>query len=275
MPNLPKPQHFAYNKNRMKWVLVGLLHAMLVAGPASGQLLNVYSEFAKIDAQGNVVAPESPREILSPALVRNGFTSFQVVVQVPPGTDYLLRLGQNPANAAKVTFYAETAGGLQRVDDPIKGNVTQTFWMDVWIDKDAPARRIKVEPELQIGADWVTYPMEMRVRENVVPDRGPSGADGVAPFELLRSSVCASPLQNVDRRRAEPAGPATAEAFHHRNALQDLAMASELSAPAREELRKWMGGCNARASDNPEFYLHVRDYFWTPLWMKVAHGNER
>ena len=259
----------------MKWVLVGLLHAMLVAEPASGQLLNVYSEFAKIDAQGNVVAPESPREILSPALVRNGFTSFQVVVQVPPGTDYVLRLGQNPANAAKVTFYRETAGALQPVVDPIKGNATQTLWMDVWIDKDAPVRRIKVEPELQIGADWVTYPMEMRVRENVVPDRGPSGADGVAPFELLRSSVCAAAPQKADTRRVELLGVRTAEAFHHRNALQDLAMASELSAPARDELRKWMGGCNALVSNNPEFYLHVRDYFWTPLWMKVAHGNER
>jgi hypothetical protein len=267
----------------MKWVFL----LALAAGPLSAQVLNVYSEFAKIDAQGNVVAPEDPREILSPALVRNGFTSFQVVVQVPPGTPYVLRLGQNPENAAKATFYKVTRTTLQRVEDPITGDDTQTFWMDVWVDKDAPVRRIKVEPQLQINAEWVGYPMEMRVRETLVPDAGPAGVVGASPFEMLRGYVCAPqpqvPQSNAKRTVSSSPNPTpdstsdstTPEGLHRRNARQDLAMASQLSASGREELRKWLGGCNARPSDNPEFYLHVRDYFWTPLWMKVAHGSER
>ena len=51
--------------------------------------------------------------------------------------------------------------------------------MDVWIDKDAPVRRIKVEPQLYVNGDWVIYPMEMRVRENIVPEiAGPSARHG-------------------------------------------------------------------------------------------------
>jgi len=43
-----------------------------------------------------VVAPEHPREILSPAIARNAFASFQVVVQVAKGARYTLHIGQNP-----------------------------------------------------------------------------------------------------------------------------------------------------------------------------------
>src|ERR1700674_4901229 len=69
-------------ENAVKWALI-----MLLAASASlAQPLRVFSEFAAINAQGEVVAPESPREILSPAIVRNGFTSFQVVIQGPKGT---------------------------------------------------------------------------------------------------------------------------------------------------------------------------------------------
>src|SRR5260370_42579381 len=59
--------------------LVSLAFSSIVAA----QPLSVYSEFARIDAKGNVTSPESPREILSPALARNAFATFQVVVQAP------------------------------------------------------------------------------------------------------------------------------------------------------------------------------------------------
>jgi hypothetical protein len=58
-----------------------------------------------------------------------------------------------------------------------------------------------------------------------------------------------------------------------RNVRQDVALASLLSPPDRDELRKRMGGCNARAPENPEFYLRLRDYFVTPLWMKIEQGK--
>ena len=253
----------------MKRTLALLLLMIGAGAPGGAQMLNVYSEFARIDAQGNVTAPEMPREILSPALLRNGFTSFQVVVQVPANTPYVLRIGQNPDKAAKVTLYRGAEGRLQRVAEPVSGNSTETFWMDIWMDKSDPVHRIKVEPEIEVNGDWVIYPMEMRVRENIVPDvaaipSAGSEPSSAAPFELLRAYLCAS----------QPPPPVpeikTPEDLHLRNARQDLAMAAALSNESREELRKWMGGCNARPSNDPEFYLHVRDYFFTPLWMKLT-----
>lgn len=251
----------------MKWAFAVTLAIL----PAAGQPLSVYSEFAKIDAQGHVTAPDAPREILSPALVRNAFTSFQVVVQLPPSKPYILRTGQNPDNAAKVTFYRLIETRLEPATEPVNGAGTQVFWMDVWIDKDAPVRRIKVEPQLYIDGDWVIYPMEMRVRENIVPEYpSPAGnvsAPAASPFDILHAYLCA--------QRSAPASSeaTTAETFHVRNARQDVALASLLSPADREGLRQRMGGCNARAPENPEAYLRLRDYFVTPLWMKVAHGN--
>jgi hypothetical protein len=272
----------------MKWALLlipAIWPAML---PLSAQPLSVYSEFARIDAQGNVVAPETPREIISPALFRNGFTSFQVVVQVPANTPYVLRIGQNPDNAAKVTLYRfAERHGLRVAEpdaDPINGDATQIFWMDVWIDKDAPVRRIKVEPQLFVNGNWVIYPMEMRVREQAVPETTAPGSDGSfrfpldfrSPFDVLRGYLCDAKAAGS----AQPSVPAlgsheldAAEAFHMRNARQDGALASLLSPADRDELRKRMGGCNARAPENPEFYLRLRDYFVTPLWMKIEQGK--
>src|SRR5262249_49797375 len=141
---------------RMKW-------GVLLALPLAAQSLRVYSEFARIDASGEVLAPGRPREILSPALVRNGFTSFQVVVRVKKDTPYWLYIGQNPENAVRVTIYRESRDRLEKVDLPVQGFATQVFWMDVWTDGIAPVRRIKIEPELNVGGDWIVYPMEARV----------------------------------------------------------------------------------------------------------------
>ncbi len=261
----------------MKWVFavfVALLAMFSATIPAAAQPLSVYSEFARIDAQGNVVAPETPREILSPALVRNGFTSFQVVAQVPPGAHFMLTVGQNPSNAAKVTLYRAADSRLKRIADPAEGEGSEIFWMDVWIDKEAPVRRIKVEPQLYVEGDWVIYPMEMRVRENMVPEDAPPAA-GASPFEMLRAYLCNGASARVPSTdpSSTAADPATVDDLHVRNARQDIALASLLPLPDRDELRKRMGGCKARAPEDPEFYLRLRDYFFTPLWMKVAHGN--
>ena len=67
-----------------------------------------------------------------------------------------------------VTIYRESGDMLERVELPVDGDGTQIFWMDLWTAKDAPVRRIKVEPELKIDEDWVIYPMEGRVMDAVV-----------------------------------------------------------------------------------------------------------
>jgi hypothetical protein len=135
--------------------------------------------------------------------------------------------------------------------------------MDLWVDPNAPVRRVKIEPQMGVDGDWVTYPMEVRVMEPVVPDR--SGAEeGVAsPFEVMHVYLCGGKFR-------PPAGrvPIGAELLF-RNAQQDVALAAAGSTPLRDEMKKAMGGCNANPPADPEFYLRLRDYLFTPLWKKV------
>jgi hypothetical protein len=234
-------------ENAMKWALIMLL----VATASLAQPLRVFSEFAEINAQGTVAAPESPREILSPAIVRNGFTSFQVVIQVPKGAPFTLHVGQNPADAVNVALYRESGEHLERVELPYQSASTQVLWMDLWVDREAPVRRIKVEPQLFIDGDWVVYPMEARVVAATVPEGDPNGA----PLTWMQQRFCGLIVDVGPSRR----GPAllTAARFRARNAQQDVLLASRV---ADEDLNKLMGSCKIPA--DPEWYLRIRDYLW-------------
>jgi hypothetical protein len=237
-----------YNSN----VKVGLL--LVICGAAWAQPLSVYSEFAHIDAAGKVTAPETPREILSPALARNAFTSFQVVVQVPKGTKYELYIAQNPENSVRITLYREFGDRLVPVNPPVEADSTQVFWMDVWTDRNAPMERIKVEPQLHVNSDWVIYPMEGRVMSATVPEgKWPQGT--AAPAQVMRGFVCgAKPAATT------PQGPdASIPALRFRNAQQDLALAAKAPKP---ELQQHFGACTAPASADPEWYFRIRDYLF-------------
>ena len=215
---------------------------LLLASVAWSQPLRVYSEFAQIDAAGKVTAPAEPREILSPAIARNAFSSFQVVVDVPRGTSFQLYVAQNPEHSVEVTLYRENGEKLERVEQPVSGNGPQIFWMDLWTARDAPVARIKVEPQLHVNNDWVIYPMEARVMEAKVID---SVKSSVTLDQLLCGGL--TPSASPDVRR-----------MHIRNAQQDIALAS---AAPKEDLRKLgVGGCDAPLSNDPELYLRVRDY---------------
>lgn len=219
--------------------LILLLASALAAW---AQPLMVYSEFARIGGDGKVIAPDDPREILSPALARNAFTSFQIVIQAPAGTRSWLYVGQNPENAAKVTMYRESSDALEPVNLPYESEGTQVLWMDVWIERDATVQRIKIEPELMIHDDWVTYPMEARVMDARVPDDGKPGS--------IKAYLCGG---------AAPAGSTDVARMHIRNGQQDAALAVRGS---RDELKKLFGACDAPAPANPEWYLPVRDYLF-------------
>lgn len=223
---------------------------LFLAVPVSAQPLRVYSEFAHIDPSGEVTSPANPREILSPAIARNAFTSFQIVVAAEKGTAYRLYIGQNPEDAVRVTLYRETGDGLDRVDLPYEGNGTQVFWMDLWTAGAAPVRRIKVEPQLNINDDWALYPMEGRVVDATVPN-GHWQEGNAAPIAVMKSFVCATKL---DSQRGEAV---SVPGLRFRNAQQDLALA--LRAP-RDALRRLIGSCEAAAPTDPEWYLRVRDY---------------
>ena len=222
------------------------------AAVARAQPLSVYSEFARIDAKGNATAPESPREILSPAIARNAFATFQVVVQAAENKSWWLYIGQNPENAVRVTMYKEDAGKLVPEELPILGKGARVLWMDVWAERAAPVERIKIEPQLNIDNDWVIYPMEARVMDAVVPD-GERPAGAIEPVELMRGFVC-----GVAGRLVNATG-LTAGALRYRNARQDLALAPR--AP-KAELQRRFGACDAPPPADPEWYLRFRDYLF-------------
>jgi hypothetical protein len=183
-----------------------------------------------------VIAPETPREILSPALARNAYTSFQVVVQADEHTLWRLHVGQNPENAVRVTIYHEMGARLERGDLPVNGQGPQIFWMDLWVDRNAPVRRIKIEPALYIDGDWVTYPMEARIMEASVPD-----------------SANLQPLCSLPK----PEGPDLMTALQFRNAAQDGALAAQIPEAERNKLR---GFCEAPPLT--EGYFKIRDYLF-------------
>ena len=226
--------------------------------------MQVYSEFAQINDAGEVVAPENPREILSPAVARNAFSSFQIAIQVPKGTKFLVYIGQNPDDAAKVTLYRRRAGKLEPIELPYSGESSQVLWMDLWIDANAPVRRVKIEPQVGIDGDWVTYPMEVRVMEPVVPGNPwLPHRESQAPSKSCAHFLCGTKVRPLAGRV-----PVGADLLF-RNAQQDVALAAAGSLPLRDEMKKAMGGCNANPPADPEFYLRLRDYLFTPLWKKV------
>lgn len=215
--------------------------------------LRVYSEFARIDASGEVTAPANPREILSPAIARNAFTSFQVVVQAAKGAHYTLYVSQNPPDAVRVTLYREAGDRLEQVALPYQGEGTQVLWMDLWAERGAPVRRIKVEPQLEINNDWMVYPMEVRVMDATAPD-GPWLEGSATPPEVMQSFLCGTQLEPA------PAGAPSIARLRFRNAQQDLALASRIS---KEGLRAMFGiTCDAAPPGEAEWYLRIRDYLY-------------
>jgi hypothetical protein len=227
-----------------------LLILFVLTAALKAQPLRVFSEFARIGADGEPTAPENPREILSPAVPRNGFTTFQVVVKPGAGKTGTLWIGQNPENSFRVNLYREQGGKLVPTQEPVEIKGTEVIWLDMWVDRSTLVSRIKLEPELYLDQDWVIYPMEVRVVEAIIPDG--SRPSGSAPaMDAIRSFVCGS---KVEIARTQPLTPA---GLIFRNAQADVALAKE--AP-KAELQKVVGPCDQPAPANPEASLRIRDY---------------
>lgn len=267
-----------------------LLAGLLATGCyAQTSTLRVFSEFTRIDPFGQIVPPDrgtaEPREFLSPGAPRNAFSSIRIVVTLDGPATFTLDIGQNPENAVKPTLYKERfekhgdtwiPDGLEPVKIPyegvfpgndIPGQKSVTFWLDMWVEPNAPVDRVKVEPQLWVStaSDWFTYPMEVRILEAVLPTVTATGAalptvtqrSDAAAMGALRARFCGVP---------EKAGPAAvnSRALIRRNVLQHLgakdpAWTAKLAkASGAATAQQW---CSATASPSagPEWYLKLRD----------------
>ncbi|HYI97206.1 MAG TPA: hypothetical protein VEX68_26945 [Bryobacteraceae bacterium] len=265
--------------------------AIVAALPCLAQIhnLKVYSEFTRIDPFGQIVAqdkgPGEPRHILSPGAPRNAFSSLRIVVTMDKPGKYILDIGQNPENAVKATLYKERfekhgnqwiPDGLEPVKIPyegvfpesetIPGQTAVTFWLDMWVARNAEVDRIKVEPQVWIGYadDWFTYPMEVRILDAVLPDVSPKSAALPEITERSDASVL-RPMRAVLCGSAEPAGKpiVNARAFVRRNSLQYLALSKSvvttklLQVSKTPTLQQW---CASKADKiGPEWFLRFRD----------------
>lgn len=273
-----------------------LLALAALAAGASAQSLRVYSEFQRIDPFGAVVAvdrAERPREILSPALARNAYATFQAVISVPSGSQYSLYVAQNPEDAVRVTAYLPTfvkrgetwipdglepltLSEIRQVLNPtrqVPGQTVTVVWLDLWVAGDAPVRRTRFEVQLYAGGQWTVYPMELRIVAPVVPAaQGP--LEPLAPVEAPAARAAAGPLRAYvcAAVRGGEEGPLTVRGLIRRNARQDMALARSLGratlpveileALGVTSREKWCQDPGGPPQLGAEWYLRVRDHLY-------------
>jgi hypothetical protein len=255
------------------------------------QSLDLYSEFQRVDPFGEIVKSDragSPREILSPAVPRNGFASFHVVVSVPPRTSYFLFVVTNPVNACRVALYREhftkttdgwvpdTLSEVRRLpdfgvvpdpDEHIPDQTARLYLLDVWIPPDAAVGRFRLEVQLKVGY-FMVRPLEIRVTPALVPGNSKTVETAALPaLEQSADASAAAPLSAYLAGKAETpeAHPLTIRSIIRRNAIQDMAIAATLD-PGRggpDALRKRRDEFHARAAPpeslGAEWYLRIRD----------------
>lgn len=255
------------------WFAAGLL-------PAAD--LKVYSEFRRIGPDGEIVASDrggAVREILSPRALRGGWTSYQIVVEAPPGTEFWLYLGQNPEGAAKASLYRATFSGgiphtLEPVTEPAQGKIppgqqAAVFWLDLLYPKDGPAGRVKLEPQLFLSEEkrWIIYPMEVNVTpvrsqvvmESVSAQASPAGrADDIA-LAIIKAQVCPGVTLPPAKAKA-----LTVRDRIERNARQDVALMRRLPPAALAGLIP-AGLCDGSVPFPPEGMIGIRDRMYKLL----------
>lgn len=232
--------------------------------------LRVYSEFQRVDPFGNILPAdraEKPREILSPAVVRNAYTSFHVALTGPPKTMYFLAVQTNPPDVFLWNLYEEKfvkAGDTWVPDaleearkpffgvlpDPggnISGQTTRVYLLDVWVPWNAPVGKVRLEVLAKTDY-WRLWPMEVRVLPAIVPQTPALETSPNLPALTM-------PADSAARRalKSKPAAPSelsTVRGVIWRNGAQDAALAAtldELIVPPERDAR------------GAESYLQFRD----------------
>ena len=260
---------------------------LIAAAQSSSATLEVRSELLRVNPQGEILpadATPKPREILSPAVVRNGFASFHVVVRSPRVTSYFLFVATNPTNIVRATLYKEefvkrgddwipdalrplrspNFGAIPDGEASIPGQTACVYLLDVWVPPEAPAGTMRLEVQLKVG-EWIIYPMEIRILPAVVPQIGSSAPKPLPAIEERSDKSVEVPLlrfmehHSAGTHRSKSAVPQTVREVIRRNAEQDMALAQTLDLktliPAMKEKLAASGG-------GGEWYLTIRDMIY-------------
>jgi hypothetical protein len=259
----------------------------LIAAAAAAQTVEVYSEFQRPDPFGGIVAPDrawKPREILSPAVARNGFATFHIAVSVPPKESYFLYVLPNPVEACRVSVYKEhfvqTAAGwipdrlteVQRLpdygvmpdpDDSIEGQTTRVYLVDLWLPPEADVARFRLEVQLKV-ADWTVRPMEVRVMEARYPIVQAGEDRPLPPIEWGADAAGLGVFREYlgGAGLTVPPPGLTVRGILRRNAVQDLSLGGRSLTQRMLELFR----ANATFWPRPlgaEWWLRMRDRLLT------------
>jgi hypothetical protein len=263
-----------------------LIVVLLAAGRLWPATLEVHSEFLRVNPQGEILpidATAKPREILSPAVVRNGFASFHVVVRSPRETNFFLFTATNPKSIFRITLYKEifvkrgedwipdtliplrtpNFGAIPDGEASIPGQTACVYLLDVWTPPETQPGVARLEVLLKVGV-WMVYPMEVRIQSAVVPAVRASSeplpgiderADEAVEAPLLRFLAGHSAGKSHTRIGV----PHTVREVIRRNAEQDMALA-RLADPAT--LIPSMKEKVAASSGGGEWYLAIRDMIY-------------
>jgi hypothetical protein len=274
-------------RTRLQFALVFPLVLWLPAALAFAQAppdpgVRIVSEFQRIDPFGNIVPQDrefAPREILSPAIARNGHLSLHVVVTGPPGTNYFIYAGSNPPSYVEVSLYRESFvpcggtwcpdwltpepsgsfGAIPEFMSDWPGETARVYLLDIWAPPSAPPGRVRVEAQVKVGT-WLIAPMEVRVVDRMVPVRPLAVAEDVAPPEAPSSATAEAQLLRYSASLA-PEAPAAILRYRdilQRNAAEDMALARSRSVDPFE----FFPFSTGPRTFGPEWYLRVRDLIY-------------
>lgn len=267
-----------------------LFRIILLAGicrALAGQEINIYSEFQRFDPHGRVVAQDReprPREILSPAVPRNGHLSVQVVITGPSGTNYFLYAGANPPDLVRMTVYREyfvpcgvdycpdwltpqpspSFGAIPESVRDMPDQNTRCYLLDIWVPPDVPPMRIRIEALMKVGI-WAVAPMEIRVIAPTVPDtRTLPVQEDVAPIEAPSGATAQTQLlRYLNGLPPEtPPGLLRARDVIERNAAEDMWLARSLHIQAAPEMNQFAWSTFVFPEIGAEWYLRVRDFIY-------------
>lgn len=268
----------------------------MLPGTAQAQEIHLYSEFQRYNPFGKVVSADhesSPREILSPAMSRNGHLSLHVVITGPAGSDYLLYTGTNPPGILQVKLYREyftpcgddfcpdwvveqhspSFGAIpENLHDPahpaMDKQTTRCYLLDIWAPPNTPPRRVRVEVLLKTGI-WQVAPLEVRIMAPIIPDGDNTRIyeENVAPVETPSNTTAQIQLlRYLDGLPVQfPPRLVRVRDFIQRNAAEDMIVARSLqedgSGPFPElNLMAWLPF--AVPNTGAEWYLRVRDLLY-------------